>query len=239
MNSTRLPGKILMPLAGKPSLWHIVDRLSNCKHLERTVVATSTSHQDNAVEDFCKKYDIFCFRGSEKDVLDRFYKAAKEIKAAPVVRITGDCPVIDPVIVDEVITGFLVGKYDVYRLGGEFPDGLDCEIFSFSALKDAWQCANLPSQREHVSPYLYEHPEKYRIGDYKIFKGLENHRWTLDEKADYCFLVEIFKRLYIPDKIFLTQNILDLLEKEPELMEINKGIIRNAGYLKSLVEDRE
>ena len=239
MGSSRLPGKVLLHLAGKPELWHVLNRLSYCSRLDSIVVATTTKEEDNQIEDFCNDSGLSCFRGSEEDLLDRYYQTAKKFDADPIVRITGDCPVIDPVIVDEVIDGFLNGEYDVYGLGGEFPDGLDCTVYSFSAIENAWQYATLHSEREHVGPYLNKHPEKYRLGEYKIFKGLNHHRWTLDEEEDYRFLKEIFNRLYKPDNLFHTQDILDLLEREPELMEINRGIIRNEGYLKSLVEDQE
>lgn len=239
MGSTRLPGKILKPLAGKPALWHVVERLGYSKQLQDIVVATTINKEDNIVEDFCKENQVKWYRGSVDDVLDRYYQAAKFYNADPVVRITADCPVIDPTIVDEVIEGFFKGGYDVYSLGGGFPDGLDCGLFAFWVLEDAWKNAKLPSEREHVGPYMSKHPEKYKRGAYEKFKGMGHHRWTLDEEADLFFLQAIFDRLYEPGKIFLTKDILDLLEKEPQLMEINSGIIRNEGYLKSIKEDEK
>jgi spore coat polysaccharide biosynthesis protein SpsF len=239
MGSTRLPGKILMPLAGKPTLWHVVDRLRHAKSLYKIVIATTDEPQDDVVEKFCQEQGFNCFRGSQEDVLDRYFQAAKQFGADPVVRITADCPVIDPEIVDKVVEGFMNGHYDVYGLAGEFPDGLDCELFSFKTLEDTWNNALLPSDREHVGPYMQKHPEKFRFGRYEKFSGLGHHRWTLDEETDYRFLSEIFARLYRTDHIFLTQDILDLLKKEPQLMEINSRIIRNEGYLKSLLKDKE
>ncbi|MBN2374034.1 glycosyltransferase family protein [bacterium] len=239
MGSTRLPGKILKPLANKPALWHVVDRLKHADRIDDIVVATTDEAQDDVVERFCLENSIACFRGSQEDVLDRYYRAAKQYSADPVLRITSDCPVIDPVIVDEVIAGYINGKYDVYGLGGEFPDGLDCEIFSFKTLEDAWKHARLPSEREHVGPYMKKHPEKFRLGHYEKFKGLSHHRWTLDEDADFKFLSEVFARLYKPDSLFLTQDILNLLQKDPTLMDINSQITRNEGYLNSLKKDEE
>ena len=239
MDSSRLPGKIMKPLAGKPVIWHVVDRLRYSKNLDQIVVATTTNHEDDVVAEFCKEQEVPFFRGSEEDVLDRYYQAAKKFVADPIVRITGDCPVIDPTIVDEVIKGYFKWGYDIYGLSGEFPDGLDCGLFAFWVLEDTWKHAVLPSEREHVGPYMKKHPEKYRAGHYEKFEGLGDHRWTLDEEADYWFLREIFDRLYKPGKPFLTQDILNLLKRESELMEINKGIIRNEGYLKSLAEDKE
>lgn len=239
MGSTRLRGKILKPLAGKPALQHLVDRLNYCRRLGKIIIATTVSPEDDVVEQFCRDNNILCFRGSELDVLDRYYQAAKLHGADPVVRITADCPVIDPYIVDEVIEGYFKGRYDIYGLGGEFPDGLDCAIFSFHVLQDTWQNAKLPSEREHVGPYMGKHPEKYKIGALEKFKGLANHRWTLDEEADLRFLEAVYDELYKEGAIFLTQDILDLMNRRPELMELNSGIIRNEGYLNSLSEDEK
>ncbi len=237
MGSTRLPEKILKTLAGKPALRHLIERLGYSKFLKDIVIATTVNSEDDVVVRFCKENNVKCFRGSEEDVLERYYRAAKMFNADPIVRITADCPVIDPVIVDEVVEAYFNGDYDVYGLGGEFPDGLDCSMFAYRVLEDTWKNAELPSEREHVGPYMYKHPEKYKIGTYKKFKGLAHHRWTLDEEADLRFLEAVYERLYKEGEIFLTQDILDLLEAEPQIMEINSGITRNEGYLKSLAED--
>jgi spore coat polysaccharide biosynthesis protein SpsF len=237
MGSTRLPGKILKPLAGRPALWHLVDRLNRSKRLKEIIVATTANQEDAVVVKFCEENGIRWFRGSENDVLDRYYQAAKACAADPIIRITADCPVIDPAIVDEMIDRFFAGNYDAYGLGGQFPDGLDCECFAFWVIEDAWKNANLPSEREHVGIYPGKHPEKFRLGIYEKFSGLGHLRWTLDEEADLHFLQAVFERLYKPDAIFQTGDILELLRREPELMSINQGITRNEGLLKSLSED--
>src|SRR5688500_14766459 len=195
MGSTRLPGKVLMPLAGKPVLAHVVERLSCCRTLSATVVATTTEKADDKVAALCASSNVPCYRGSMSDVLDRYYQAALAHSAAIVVRITADCPAIDPTIVDEVVAGFLAGGYDYYGLSGEFPDGLDCTVFSFAALELAWREAKLSSEREHVGPFMEKHPELFKIGGYYKFTGLSHHRWTLDEPRDYEFLQIIFARL--------------------------------------------
>lgn len=238
MGSTRLPAKILKPLAGKPALWHVVDRLRQARGLEEVVVATTVKPADDVVEAFCSQHAIPCFRGSEEDVLDRYYQAALHFGADPVIRITSDCPVIDPMIVDDVIGGFLAGRFDVYGLGGEFPDGLDCECFAFWVIEDAWRNATLPSEREHVGVYMGNHPEKYHMGAHEPFKGLSHMRWTLDEEADLRFLEAVFGRLYSPERTFLARDVLELLDREPALMTINTGIVRNEGLLKSLEKDK-
>lgn len=239
MSSARLPGKVLMPLAGKPVLEHVVRRIRDCRTITKVVVATSTDQTDDAIQAWCEKEAASHYRGSLDDVLDRYYQTARIHKADAVVRITADCPAIDPTIVDEVVKGFLTGGYDYYGLSGEFPDGLDCTVFSFAALERAWHEAKLQSEREHVGPYMEKHPELFKIGGYKKFNGLSHHRWTLDESRDYDFLQVIFARLYREKTPFLASEVLALLDKEPELMAINSTIIRNEGYLKSLAQDRK
>ena len=237
MSSSRLPGKVLLPLVEKPVLAHVIERLSYSRLIEKIVVATSVDSSDDPIANFCRENHVLCFRGSLEDVLDRYYRAAIENHADSVVRITADCPVIDPVVVDAVITGFLSGNYDLFGLGGEFPDGLDCTVFSLSTLKQAWLNAKLKSEREHVGPYIENNPQLFNNGSLKIFKGLQLHRWTLDEPEDYLLLTEIFEQLYNPDSPFLTHKILQLLQKKPDLLTINQGIVRNEGYLKSVKND--
>jgi spore coat polysaccharide biosynthesis protein SpsF len=239
MGSSRLPGKVLMEISGKPLLWHVINRIKQCKSIHQIVVATSSRPDDKAIIDLAKSAEITSFAGSEEDVLDRYYQAATKFNANPIVRITADCPVIDPGIVDETVAGFFSGHYDVYGLSGEFPDGLDVTVFSYSALKEAWNNAKLPSEREHVGPYILNHPEKFRQGTLLKFRNLGHMRWTVDEPEDLQFIREIYHRLYKENEIFLTEDILRLLEKEPDLMNINTGIIRNEGYLKSLKKDQE
>ena len=237
MTSTRLPGKVLLPLAGKPVLAHVVERLSYCRMLAGTVVATTVDSSDDAIAAFCESERVAFYRGSLEDVLDRFYQAANRHGADPIVRITADCPAIDPVVVDAVIAGFLAGDYDLYGLGGEFPDGLDCTVFAAKALEKAWKEAKLKSEREHVGPYVENHPEIFRIGGLELFHGLAHQRWTLDEPRDYTLLSVIFEKLYHPERPFLTHDVLSLLKQHPEFLVVNEGIIRNEGYMKSLQND--
>ena len=238
MSSSRLPGKVLMPLVNKPVLAHVVERLSYCKMVEKIVVATTNEDSDDPVVDYCVDNNINYYRGNLEDVLDRYYQAAKIYHADPIVRITADCPVIDPVVVDAVITGYLSGDFDSYGLGGEFPDGLDCTVFSFAAIERAWKEAKLKSEREHVGPYIESNSHLFKNGILEIFKGLDNQRWTLDEPDDYKLLSKIFNELYRPDLPFLTHEILQLIKSNPDLSTINTKIVRNEGYLKSLEEDK-
>ena len=238
MSSTRLLGKVLMPLAGRPVLAHVVNRIRHCKTIEQIVVATSTDPSDDAIETWCRDSAVTCERGSLDDVLDRYYQVAKTHAVDAIVRITADCPAIDPAIVDEVVRGFLDGGYDFYGLGGEFPDGLDCTVFSFSAIERAWCEARLPSEREHVGPYIEKHPELFKNGSLRKFEGLSNYRWTLDEPRDYEFLKIVFQLLDEKPQPFCAADVLNLLAQKPELAHINDQIVRNEGYLKSLQNEK-
>lgn len=237
MGSTRLPGKVMRSLIGKPVLWHVVDRLRFCKKIESIVVATTTEPEDDVIEDWCCAHWIRCFRGSQDDVLDRYYQASKFYQAPSILRITADCPALDPTVVDELLTEYETHGYDLCGLAGSFPDGLDCEVVSFSALERAWKEAEMASEREHVTPYIHQHPDRFYVGKFERFHNLDHHRWTLDEESDFRFLERVFHGLYREDAPFLAADVLALLDREPELMEINQGITRNEGYLRSLQSD--
>ena len=203
------------------------------------VVATSNESSDNPISQLCHENKIECFRGSLDDVLDRYYQCATKYNADAILRITGDCPVIDPSIVDAVISGFKKENYDCFGLGGEFPDGLDCTVYSYSALEIACREAKLTSEREHVGPYIENNKELFLNGFLDVFSGLDDERWTLDEPEDLSFLTKVFDELYDPEKPFLTNDILHFLQKNPHIREINSKIIRNEGYLKSIEQDKK
>lgn len=239
MSSTRLPGKVLMELAGTPVLQHVVSRIKACKTIDQVVVATSADESDDPIEAWCFAHEVQSYRGSLNDVLDRYYQAANQCNADAIVRITADCPAIDPTIVDEVVMAYLAGGYEFFGLAGEFPDGLDCTVFAFSAIERAWKEAKLPSEREHVGPYIEKNPRLFKSGGLKKFVGLSHHRWTLDEPRDLKFLEIIFSRLHQTNNLFLANDVLALLNAEPDLLKINGSIIRNEGYIKSLQSDKE
>jgi spore coat polysaccharide biosynthesis protein SpsF (cytidylyltransferase family) len=238
MSSTRLPGKVLLPLSDKPVLEHVIQRVRNCKLVDKVVVATTVHDSDDIIEDWCKKNNFEYYRGSLEDVLDRYYEVASQFKAENILRITADCPVIDSGIIDEVIEKYHEGNFDFYGLSGEFPDGLDCTMFSFKALETAWKNSKLQSEREHVGPYMVNHPELFAIGGYEKFKNLGHLRLTLDDPRDYQLLSTIFKKLYDIDNFFNHEMIINLLNESPELLKINSEIIRNEGYAKSILNDK-
>ncbi len=246
MGSTRLPRKTLMDLEGKPVLWHQIERMKKSKLIQQIVVATTTSSDDNAIYEFCCYRGIDCYRGSEEDVLERYYKAALHYgmgKGDAVVRITGDCPLVCPAITDGVIKVFLEnkGSYDYVSNNRipSYPEGLDTEVFTFEALERACKEAKLVSEREHVTPYITKNEDLFRKLNIKSNLDLSSHRWTLDEERDYIFISTIYKHLYKEGEIFSTEQVLELLEQRPDIYNINRGIPRSEGYLKSLENDKE
>ena len=240
MASTRLPGKVMTKISGKNMLWHVVKRVQYAKKIDDIVVATTSLKEDEKILKLTSEMGVKSYAGSEDDVLDRCYKAAKKYHADIIVRITGDCPVMDPHIVDKVVQYFLENRYDYVSntIKPTYPDGLDVEVFSYNALEKAWKEAKLLSEREHVTPYFKKHPEKFRVGNVENDVDLSHLRWTVDENKDLEFIKEIFQRLYNKKSIFFMEDILQLLEEYPELKEINAEFKRNEGYLRSLKKDK-
>lgn len=241
VSSTRLPGKILKDVSGHPLLWHVINRAKRIKSVDKVVLATTNESNDDTVVDFCKRVEIPCFRGSTNDVLDRYYQTAKSVNADIIVRVTADCPLLDPEISEMVVKDFLEGNcdYSSNAIERTFPDGLDTEVFSFSALERAWKEAKLSSEREHVTSYIWKHPAKFKLRHVKQEKDLSFIRLTVDEPRDLEFVRKIYEHLYRPGNIFSMNDVIGLLGKNPDLLVINQDIQTNEGYLKSLKEDRE
>ncbi|SHL14342.1 spore coat polysaccharide biosynthesis protein SpsF [Desulfatibacillum alkenivorans DSM 16219] len=238
MGSTRLPGKVLEDIAGKPMLLHVVNRLQSARLVDKTLVATSTRPGDDPVAELCSREKIPCFRGSEDDVLDRFYQAAKEHQASVVVRVTGDCPCLDPSVVDKVAAAYQQSKCDYAAniLVYTYPDGLDVEVFSMEALETAWKTATLPGDREHVTPFIRNSPDFSRVNvENETELAYKDLRLTVDEPQDLEFVRELYARLGASG--FGLEQVLDLLQKEPQLIDINAGKIRNEGFYKTLVKE--
>lgn len=239
VSSTRLPGKVLMPILDVPMLFRQVERIRRSRSLDELVIATSTDVTDDPIERGCDEYSVRCFRGSLSDVLDRVYRASAPLNPRHVVRLTGDCPLTDPAVIDRVVAFHLDGNYDYTSNVDEptFPDGLDVEIVRFACLEEAWREARLPSQREHVTPFIREHPEHYRIGSFRNEVDLSHFRWTVDEPEDFALIETIYTSLYPENPAFSTDDILMLLASRPELTELNSRFKRNEGYLKSREAD--
>ena len=238
MGSSRLPGKSLAEIDGHPMLWHVVQRVKRSRLVDRVVVATSTAPADEVIERMCRENSIPCHRGSENDVLDRFYHAARAEKAAQVVRITADCPLIDPELIDRVVSRFQRGDLDYASnaMVRSYPDGLDTEIFSFSALERAWHEASKSSEREHVTPYLRS--EKFRTANVEndSITLYQHYRWTVDEVEDLEFIRAVYAA-FRERESFGMKDVFELIEKNPGLEKMNSDIVSNVGYYKSLFED--
>ena len=242
MGSTRLPGKVLLRVLKRPLLYYMVERIKRISSVDEVIVATSTSSKDDEIESFCIKHRYTFFRGAEEDVLDRFYKAAKSAKAAFVVRFTADCPLIDPNLVEQLIGVFkrsetdycsiatgapVAHKYDINR----FPDGMDAEIFTMDALEEAWKMAGTPLYREHVTPYIWKNTKRFKTGAMVCDKGdFSRYRWTLDNIEDYELIRWVYEQLYEKDPGFGLDQVLDLMELNPLMMNLNSHLIGKEGY---------
>jgi len=237
MGSSRFPGKVLDDLCGRPMLWHVVNRVRRSSGVNKVVVATTDEALDDPIAQFCQTEGIGCFRGSEQDVLDRFYQAAKAHHADVVVRITADCPLIDPAVIDKVLARFGRGDCDyvcnVFRY--TYPDGLDTEVFSFVALECAWREARKPAEREHVTPYL--RTDKFRTANVESETPVSpvQYRWTVDHPADLEFVRKVYEA-FSKNEEFGFREVFDLLKERPDLATIQAETITNEGYYKSLYQ---
>jgi spore coat polysaccharide biosynthesis protein SpsF len=241
MGSTRLPGKVMLEILNKPVIWHVVSRVSKTQSIDRLIVATTTRSEDDVIETFCRENNISFFRGSNEDVLDRYYQCAKKFDMENIVRITADCPLHDPNVIDLVIKRYKSGNYDYISNTDppSYPDGIDVEVFSLTALEKAWNNANLSSEREHVTPYIRKNKNLFRVENVQNETDLSELRWTLDQEEDFRFIQTVYIELSeSKSDIFYINDILELINKCPELLKINSNILRNEGYLKSLKNDQ-
>lgn len=225
--STRLPNKVMLSICGKPLLLRMIERVMKARLSGNIVIATSTNKEDDPIEELCYKEKLNCFRGHPTDLLDRHYFAAKKFNADAVAKIPSDCPLVDPKIIDIVYKYFLDHYYDfVSNLHpATYPDGNDVEIMSFGTLETAWNEANKDFEREHTTPFIWERPEKFKIGNIKWKTGLDyssSHRWTIDYEEDYIFIRTVYDELYYKNPNFDVQDILRLIEKKPFIGEINR-----------------
>jgi spore coat polysaccharide biosynthesis protein SpsF len=239
-SSSRFPEKVLKPILGRPMIFCEIDRVKKSKFINNFVVATSEASTDDGLVKLCRQHDIDTFRGDLFDVLDRYYQCAKTFQADNIVRLTGDCPIIDWTIIDEVIEKHIQedNDYTSNTLELSYPDGLDVEVIRFSALATAWKKAKLPSEREHVTPYIYRNPQWFKVGCLKNKKDYSKLRWTVDEPEDLVFINLIYELLYPKNECFLMDDVIKILEENPEINGINAKFQRNEGMKKSLEEDK-
>ena len=240
VSSSRLPRKVLADLLGRPMIAWQIERLKRSKRLDQLVVATSTSPEDDELARLAAELGIACFRGSLTDVLDRFYQACTPFKPEHVVRLTGDCPLSDPQVIDQVIAAHLAADADYTSnvLEPTYPDGLDVEVMKFSTLKAAWREAQAKTAREHVTFYIYNHPERFRLHSVKQPVNQSHLRWTVDEPADFALITRIYEALVPNHPEFNSEDVLELLAREPQLATLNTGITRNEGLERSLVNEQ-
>jgi spore coat polysaccharide biosynthesis protein SpsF len=241
VSSSRLPVKVMKTILGTPMILLQIERLKQCRRIDRLVVATSTEASDDPLVRACESHGITIYRGSLSDVLSRFVGAAQPYQPTAVVRLTGDCPLADAQVIDFAIETYLSGGYDYLSNVDPptYPDGLDVEVVSYRALLEANDRARLPSEREHVTPYIRNHPEQFRLGSVKQSVDQSALRWTVDNPEDFEFVRLVYEALYPSNPLFGTADILALMDRRPELVRINRHVPRNAGLVKSLAADEE
>ena len=234
MGSSRLPGKVMLPLAGKPLLERMLERVCAARTAVIVSVATTTNPEDQPIRDLCARLGARCYCGHPTDLLDRHYRAALPQRPDAVVKIPSDCPLIDPGVIDRVLQ-FYIGDHEQYDYVSNlhpptWPDGNDVEVVAFDALARAWREADAPLEREHTTPYLWNRPGLFRLGNVRWATGRDcsaTHRWTIDYPEDYLFINAVYEELWAPWRpIFSLKEILDLVEARPALAAVNA---RHAG----------
>lgn len=245
MGSSRLPGKVMLPLAGEPLLVRLVERVQAARLVGTVVVAMTTDPKDDVLADLCQDRYLFYFRGHPTDLLDRHYQVAKRFDADVVVKIPSDVPLIDPQIIDRVLGAFLLdlNAYDyVSNLHPpSFPDGNDVEVMRMAALEIAWREARRDFEREHTTPFFWENPDRFRTLNIVWETGLDyamSHRWTIDYKEDYCFIRAVYEALYPQNPRFGIKDILALLERRPDIVAQNARYVGVNWYRHHLDELR-
>jgi spore coat polysaccharide biosynthesis protein SpsF (cytidylyltransferase family) len=240
MTSARLPGKVLMEVMGRPLLSYQIERLRFCKRIRDIIIATTTNKEDDPIAELSHKEGLKLYRGSEDDVLDRYFQAAKEYEAEHIMRLTADCPLIDPVHLDRMIKSFFLKKADYIYPSPTCAEGLDAEVFTFQALEKACNHSKLISEREHVTQYFHNNPDLFKIMRLKNKTDDGKYRITVDEKEDFQVVKRIIEELYATeDKPFGIEKITTFLDNHPDVFNLNSHITRNEGLIKSLEEDTE
>ena len=243
MSSTRLPGKVLKEINGRAMISLMVERVQKAKSVNKVILVTSTDPSDDAVEALCRSENILYYRGSLDDVMDRYYQAAVRSRAKTVVRLTGDCPLIDPKMIDNMMEVYKTGKYDYVANttppDWTVPEGMDVEIFSFKNLKKLWTETKKPSDREHVTFPFWNNPDLFSVYKYNLDRDLSKYRLTVDYPEDFEVINKVFNDLYSKKSVFSMDDIVDYLEKNPELYKMNQDIESNQGWQSAFDKDKE
>lgn len=232
MNSKRFPGKVLKPILGRPMLEYLIERVKRVNEVNEIALATTENDNDAPVVNLGRRQGITVFQGSEADVLSRFYGAAKLCHADAVIRVTGDCPLIDPKVISKVIRLFQKKSKQVDYVSNvlkrTYPRGMDTEVFSFAALEDAHQSAQFQYDREHVTPFIYKHSDRYRLANVEYSMNLSHHRWTVDTPEDFELIQRIVSAFCPSNPIFTLEDILELIEAHPEWEIFNAHITQKS-----------
>jgi spore coat polysaccharide biosynthesis protein SpsF len=239
VSSRRLPGKVLRPILGQAMILRQIERLQRSRRIDRLVMATSVDGSDDPLAALVDSAGLDVHRGSLDDVLDRFVTAATAYEPTWVVRLTGDCPLADPQVIDQVIEATVnsVSDYGSNTLEPTYPDGLDVEVIRYQVLKEVWRAGGSSAEREHVTLGIYRHPERFRLLSVKGEPDLSALRWTVDELADFLFVERVYAELFPSNPSFDTGDVLALLADHPGLIELNAGIRRNEGLAKSIAAE--
>lgn len=231
VGSSRLPGKVLQDLSGRTMLARVIERVRAARSIDEVLVATTTLIKDDPIVDECRRHSVSFWRGNETDVLDRYFQAAKSAEADIVIRITSDCPLIDPDVTDQTIQAFLRVRpdYASNTIVRTFPRGLDTEVISCNALERAWQEAQQPYEREHVTPYILEHSSEFQLHSVTGDRDYSSYRWTVDTPEDLAFARAVYSRL-CSEGVFSWHRVLELLEREPELIDLNSCVTQKSSH---------
>ena len=238
MTSTRLPGKVLMEVMGRPLLSYQIERLQFSKRIADIIIATTVNKEDDPIAALARTEGVSIFRGSEDDVLDRYYQAGKLYSAQNIMRLTADCPLLDANICDLIALRYLETNVEYIATGPSFAEGLDCEVFRLSALERSWKEVRLKSEQEHVTPYIRNHPEIFQSMNLENETDDSRYRMTVDTEEDFLVVKAILENLYRgKGQYFTIADIKSFLDMHPEIYKLSAHIIRNEGLLKSLQED--
>ncbi len=244
MSSTRLPGKVLKVIDDRPMLFYMLERVAQAQQIDQVVLATSSEKEDDEIVDFCRRQEVLCFRGNLDDVLDRYYQAAKSFNGDPVVRLTADCPIIDPQVIDSLIEIFKDGQFDYVANtcppeGMTYPEGMDVEIFSFHALEKAWKETVKPSDREHVTFYFWKNPNLFSIFRHDLHRSFADYRLTVDYPQDFDAISRILNHFYPERPFFTMEEVIAYLDEHPDIKSLNDHIESFSGWQSAFEKDRE